>query len=211
MKTLIISQNSTDAIQKTLTTIKLGGVVAVPTDTVYGLACAVDNSAAIESLYQIKNRESIKAIPVLIADLSQISLVSKSMNKKAIILAKTFWPGAMTIIVPKNEMLPANLTVHPTVGVRIPDHDWLRSIIRETGPLAATSANISGKVSPATANQVLEQLGGRIELIIDGGECKGGISSTVVDCSTDEINILREGGIPTKEILSALGEESNLE
>lgn len=211
MITLIISQNSTDAIEKTLTTIKLGGVVAVPTDTVYGLACAVDNSAAIESLYQIKNRESIKAIPVLIADLSQINLVAKSMNKKALKLAKTFWPGAMTIIVAKNELLPANLTTHPTVGVRIPDHDWLRAIIHATGPLAATSANISGEASPATANQVLEQLGGRIELIIDGGECKGGISSTVVDCSTEDINILREGGIPTKEILSALREESNLE
>ena len=86
----------------------------------------------------------------------------------------------------------------------MPDHDWLRAFMRETGPLAATSANISGEASPSTARQVLAQLDGRIELIIDGGECKGGISSTVVDCSTDEILILREGGITPEEIHSVL-------
>ena len=204
MKTCIISQGNDSAAQETLNVIRSGGVVAVPTDTVYGIACSVNNSAAIQSLYKIKIRESIKAIPVLIADLNQLDQVANSLNDYAIKLAQSFWPGALTLIVAKNVLLPANLTIHPTVGVRIPDHDWLREIIRKTGPLAATSANISGEASPSTANQVLEQLNGRIELVIDGGECKGGIASTVVDCSGEEFNILRNGSITPDQIRLAI-------
>ena len=204
MKTCIILQGSDSAAQEVLNVIMSGGVVAVPTDTVYGIACSVNNSAAIQSLYKIKIRESIKAIPVLIADLNQLDQVATSLNDYAIKLALSFWPGALTLIVAKNVLLPANLTIHPTVGVRIPDHDWLREIIRKTGPLAATSANISGEASPSTANQVLEQLNGRIELVIDGGECKGGIASTVVDCSGEEFNILRNGSITPDQIRLAI-------
>ena len=204
MKTRVISQGNDSAAQETLNVIRSGGVVALPTDTVYGIACSVNNSAAIQSLYKIKIRESIKAIPVLIADLNQLDQVAKSLNDYAIKLAQSFWPGALTLIVAKNLLLPANLTIHPTVGVRIPDHDWLREIIRKTGPLAATSANISGEASPSTANQVLEQLNGRIELVIDGGECKGGIASTVVDCSGEEFNILRNGSITPDQIRLAI-------
>lgn len=178
--------------------------MAVPTDTVYGIACSVNNSAAIKSLYQIKIREIIKAIPVLIADLNQLDQITSNLNINAKKLAQTFWPGALTLIVAKNKSLPENLTIYPTVGVRIPDHDWLRAIIREAGPLAATSANISGEASPYSADQVKEQLSGRIELIIDGGDCKGGISSTVVDCSGEEINILREGSITPHQIRTAI-------
>jgi L-threonylcarbamoyladenylate synthase len=205
MRSRIISQDNKNAVQETLNVIRSGGVVAVPTDTVYGIACSVNNGDAIQSLYQIKIRESIKAIPVLIADFNQIDQVAKNLNDNAVKLAQSFWPGALTIIVEKNELLPANLTINPTVGIRIPDHDWLRAIMRKVGPLAATSANISGEASPSTAKQVLEQLNGRIELVIDGGECKGGISSTVVDCSHYEINILREGGITPEEIRSVIG------
>lgn len=176
----------------------------MPTDTVYGIACSINDPAAIQTLFEIKIREFIKAIPVLIADLDQIDQVANNFNDRALKLAKFFWPGALTIIVEKNKDLPENLTVHPTVGIRMPDHDWLRAIMREAGPLAATSANISGGASPSSASQVLAQLEGRIELVIDGGECKGGISSTVVDCTTNEIVILRNGGIPTEAIYSAL-------
>ncbi|MDP2966184.1 MAG: L-threonylcarbamoyladenylate synthase [Pelolinea sp.] len=205
MKTCIIAQSDGSAIKETLNVIRSGGVVAVPTDTVYGIACSVGNSNAIHSLFQIKIRGCLKAIPVLIGDINQIDLVAKSLNENARKLAQSFWPGALTLIVAKNKSLPTILTIHPTVGVRIPDHGWLRAIILKTGPLAATSANISGETSPSTASQVLDQLNGRIELIIDGGECKGGISSTVVDCSGEEIKILREGGITPEQIQSALG------
>ncbi len=207
MKTRLLDQNSKTAFQEALDVIKSGGVVAVPTDTVYGIACSVDDPEAIQSLYEIKIRESIKAIPVLIAELDQIKQVAKTLNDNALKLAKYFWPGALTIIVEKNELLPGNLTIRPTVGIRIPDHDWLRSLIRETGPLAATSANISGEASPSSAIQVLSKLEGRIELIIDGGECKGGISSTVVDCSGNEIVILRKGAITPEEIQSAINKK----
>jgi len=205
MKTRIISQSDDSAINETTTIIQSGGVVAVPTDTVYGIACSVFNSSAIRSLYQIKIRENIKAIPVLISDLNQIEIVARNLNENMIILSQTFWPGALTLIVPKNDLLPSALTAYSTVGIRIPDYDWLRAIIRKTGPLAVTSANISGEASPITAAEVLEQLDDRIELVIDGGECKGGISSTVVDCGSDGINILREGGITRDQILFSLG------
>ena len=171
MKTRIISLSDNSAVRETLTVISLGGVVAVPTDTVYGIACSVKDADAIQSLYIIKIRETIKAIPVLMADLNQIHLVANSLNLNSIKLAQSFWPGALTLILQKNNSLPPNLTIHPTVAIRIPDHDWLRAIMREIGPLAATSANISGEASSSTANQVLDQLDGRIELIIDGGEC----------------------------------------
>jgi len=204
MKTRMIDQNNSIAFQEALNVIRSGGVVAVPTDTVYGIACSVNDPEAIQSLYEIKIRESIKAIPVLIADLDQVLQVANNLKDNAQKLTESFWPGALTIIVEKNGLLPANLTIHPTVGIRMPDYDWLRALMRETGPLAATSANISGEASPSTAIQVLAQLEGQIELIIDGGECKGGISSTVVDCSTDDFNILREGGITPEEIHSVL-------
>lgn len=204
MKTRIIEQTSNIAFHEALDAIRNGGVIALPTDTVYGIACSVSYPKAIQTLYEIKIRESIKAIPVLIADLDQIGQVANNLNGNAQKLAESFWPGALTIIVEKNGLLPANLTIHPTVGIRMPDHDWLRALMRETGPLAATSANISGESSPSTAIQVLTQLEGRVDLIIDGGECKGGISSTVVDCSNEEIIILRIGGITPEEIHSAL-------
>jgi len=207
MITRMIDQNSCIAFREAINVIRSGGVVAVPTDTVYGIACSVNDPEAIQTLFEIKIRESIKAIPVLIADLNQIDQVANNLNSHALKLAESLWPGALTIIVEKNGLLPANLTSHPTVGLRMPDHDWLRALMRETGPLAATSANISGEASPSSAIQVLAQLEGRIELIIDGGECKGGISSTVVDCSTDEIIILREGGITPEEIHSALNKK----
>jgi L-threonylcarbamoyladenylate synthase len=197
-------QASDLAISETLKIIRSGGVVALPTDTVYGIACSVNNSAAIQSLFKIKIRESMKAIPVLLADLNQIGQVAASLNENAKKLAQAFWPGALTLVVKKNDLLPDNLTIYPTVGVRIPDHEWLRSIIRNVGPLAVTSANMSGKSSPSTADQVIDQLNGRIELIIDGGECKGGISSTVVNCSGVRIDILREGEITPDQIRLAI-------
>ena len=126
MKTRILDQNSKTAFQEALDVVRSGGVVAVPTDTVYGIACSVNDPEAIQSLYEIKIRESIKAIPVLIADLDQVDQVANKLNEQAMKLAKSFWPGALTIIVEKNGALPSNLTIHPTVGIRMPDHDWLR-------------------------------------------------------------------------------------
>ena len=204
MKTKIISQSDPQSSTMALEIIQKGGVVALPTDTVYGIACAVTQPQAIQQLYAIKERDALKAIPVLVGDLEQAQNITSNFNAQAKMLAEHYWPGALTIIVLKKEDLPQELTVYPTVGIRMPAHDWLRELMHQSGPLAATSANLSGGASPATAGEVLEQLGSRIELIIDGGECKGGIPSTVVDCSENEPKILREGGISPQQIYNLL-------
>lgn len=207
MKTRIISQFDTSAINEILKVILSGGVVAIPTDTVYGIACAVKDSRAIQSLYEIKKRENIKAIPVLLANLNQNDQIAKPLSENALILAKIFWPGALTIIVKKSDSIPDTLTIYETIGIRIPDHEWLRKLLRKAGPLATTSANLSGAASTATAQEVFDQLGGRIDLIVDGGKCKSGIASTVVDCSGSEIKILREGDIKSEQIIAALNNQ----
>ena len=204
MRTRIIAQSDPIAANTTLEIIRSGGVVAVPTDTVYGIACAVENPDAIKQLYVIKERDALKAIPVLVGTHHQAEDLAADFSKTANKLAERFWPGALTIIVEKNPVLPAELTIFQTVGLRRPNYAWLLELMQACGPLAATSANISGAPSPATAEEVLAQLDGRVELVIDGGRCEGGIPSTVVDCSQSQINILREGGISAKDILKTV-------
>jgi len=204
MKTRTINQSDPGAVEAALQVIRSGGVVAVPTDTVYGIACAVDSTDAIRHLYQIKGRDALKAIPVLVGAFEQLEGLANDFNKAARSLAARYWPGALTIIVTKNSALPVELTIYPTVGLRMPNHDWLLALMQNCGPLAATSANISGAASPATADEVLAQLDGRVELVIDGGRCEGGIPSTVVDCSQTPVKILREGSIASSDIFEAI-------
>lgn len=204
MKTRIINQSDPSAAEAALQVIHTGGVVALPTDTVYGIACAVDTPAAIKQLYQIKERDALKAIPVLVGALDQLEGLVSDFNEAARSLAKRFWPGALTVVVSKNPALPVELTIYPTVGLRMPHHDWLLALMRSCGPLAATSANLSGAASPATAEEVLAQLEGRVELVIDGGRCEGGIPSTIVDCSQTPIKILREGSIASGDIFKTI-------
>ncbi|MDK2979912.1 MAG: L-threonylcarbamoyladenylate synthase [Chloroflexota bacterium] len=202
MKTRIISQSDPQAAEAALAIIRAGGVVAVPTDTVYGIACAVDNPNAIRQLYRIKERDALKAIPVLVGEQAQLDRLTSEFSAAARKLAERYWPGALTLIVAKHAGLPEELTLYPTVGLRMPNYEWLLDLMRVCGPLATTSANMSGAPSPATAQEVLEQLEGRVELIIDGGRCEGGIPSTVVDCSQMPVKILREGGIAAADILA---------
>ena len=209
MKTRTILQSDAQSSALALEIIQNGGVVAVPTDTVYGIACAVNHPAAIRQLYAIKERDALKAIPVLVGELKQVESLTAVFTEQAKTLTEGLWPGALTIIIPKAEHLPIELTSYDTVGIRMPDYDWLRELLRRNGPLAATSANLSGAPSPVTAEEVLFQLDGRIELIVDGGECKGGIPSTVVDCSQPEIKILREGGISPQRIYNLLSQSQD--
>jgi L-threonylcarbamoyladenylate synthase len=204
MPTQIIPLETHNSIEIAAEMLKSGDVIAVPTDTVYGIACLSNNSQAISSLYDIKIRDSLKAIPVLISDLEQLSQISGTLSPNAEKLALAFWPGSLTLVVPKGKAISPALTSYDTIGVRIPDHDWLRTLIRKAGPLAATSANISGQPSPTIASEVLNQLKERIPAIFDGGTCKLGVSSTVVDCSTDDVKILRQGGIAEYLIYKAL-------
>ncbi len=176
--------------------------MAIPTDTVYGLAAMITNGPAIDRLYQAKERSLQKAIAVLIGGLEQIDQVVGYFSEDAHRLARRFWPGALTLVVPQHPGLPANLSPTPTIGVRMPDHSFTLELLRQVGPLATTSANISGGPNPRDAADVLAQLDGRIELLLDGGPAPGGIPSTVVDCTGEELVILREGAISAAQILN---------
>ncbi|HSJ89420.1 MAG TPA: L-threonylcarbamoyladenylate synthase [Anaerolineales bacterium] len=204
MDTKVVSSNSPNAIHSALEILLSGGLVAFPTDTVYGVGALAFDGQAIESIYVAKNRPMEKAIPVLIGDPEELPKVAAEISILAVRLIERFWPGPLTVLVPKRPTLPEAISATSTVGVRVPDHNVARALLRLAGPLAVTSANISSQPSPITAGQVMVQLGGRLALIIDGGETPGGIPSTLVDCTGDEIQILREGPISKEELLRAV-------
>ena len=197
--TLLLPANP-ETIQTALEILQSGGLVAFPTDTVYGVGALAFDGKAVESIYTAKDRPIEKAIPVLIADAADLEKVGMDIPDVAYQLAARFWPGPLTCIVPKKPTLPEAVSATDTVGVRVPDHEVARSLLRAAGPMAVTSANISGQPSPSTAQEVLAQLGGRIDLIIDGGTTPGGIPSTLVDCTGEDLKILREGPISLEEI-----------
>jgi L-threonylcarbamoyladenylate synthase len=204
MKTEIVSANSHNAITGALELLLSGGLVAFPTDTVYGVGCLAFNEQAIESIYAAKDRPMEKAIPILIGDATDVIQIAEEIPMFAMRLIARFWPGPLTVLVPKKPALPEAISATSTVGVRVPDHDIARALLRLAGPMAVTSANISGQPSPTTADQVFAQLNGRIALIIDGGPTRGGIPSTLVDCTREEIEVLREGPISKEQLLNAI-------
>ncbi len=168
-------------------------LVAFSTDTVYGLGTlAFDGSTALK-LYLAKERPPEKAIPILIADIGDLDQVAINVPPLAYRLMETFWPGALTIVLPKQPTVPLEVSTTHTVALRIPDSNLARALLRLTGPLAVTSANRSAGPNPRTAQEVLDQLGGRIDAILDGGTTPGGVPSTVLDCTQPTPVILREG------------------
>ena len=204
MQTEIISASSADTLPQALALLKRGGLVAFPTDTVYGVGALAFDGPAIESIYTAKQRPVEKAIPILIGGMEDLDQVALRVPEAAQKLATRFWPGPLTLLVPKRADLPAPVSATATVGVRVPDHEVAQALLRLAGPMAVTSANISGESSPVTAEEVYQQLAGRIPLIIDGGTTPGGVPSTLVDCLAPEITILREGPITREMLLSAL-------
>jgi L-threonylcarbamoyladenylate synthase len=205
MQTLILHEQNVAALDKAIQTINSGGIVAFPTDTVYGIGTASFDRVGIQKLFEIKKRDENKAIAILLSDLPQLALVCSSLGKYAELLGEAFWPGALTLIVPKHPSVPEIISPLPTIGVRIPDHAFAQALIRTCGPLAVTSANISGQPSPTNAQEVLHQMDGLVDLVIDGGQTKIGISSTVVDCTGPTFQILRPGSISEKQIRSVIG------
>ncbi len=207
MNTVILSVQDPLALPRALEILQFGGLVAFPTDTVYGVGALAFNGAAVESIYAAKGRPVEKAIPVLIGDADDLAKVSAEVPEIALKLAARFWPGPLTMVVPKHPGLPEAVSATPTVGVRIPDHPVARALLRLAGPMAVTSANLSDQPSPCTAQDVFAQLGGRIALILDGGKTPGGVPSTVVDCVGAELQVLRAGPIPRSEILAVAGQK----
>lgn len=204
MDTRMLRGEDKAALEIAAEALRSGALVAFPTDTVYGLGADARQMEAVGRLYTVKGRISAKAIPVLVGDAADLDRVAANVTEKAARLAEAFWPGPLTIIFPRHPDLPQDLSGLDTVGVRIPDHEIARSVLRKTGPLAVTSANRSGAGELCSAHAVMTELAGRIPWIVDGGETPGGTPSTVVDLSRGTLAILRAGPITEEDISQVL-------
>lgn len=204
MSAKVVPFDHSEAVEQALESLRQGGVIAFPTDTVYGVAVSAFDRDGIERLFQIKGRSFDKAIAVLLGEEGQVEQLAQVVPVSAHKLAHAFWPGALTLVVPKKQGLPENLSQFPTVGLRMPDHKLLRLLLRKSGPLATTSANPSGYNSSTSADEVLQTLGEKLDLILDGGRTPGAVASTVVNCATEEVTILREGVIDPLKIFAVL-------
>ena len=185
--------------------IKSGEIVAFPTETVYGLGADGLNIAACKKIFAAKGRPSDKPLSLHVASLEMASTIAK-IDSRAEKLFEAFCPGALTIILPKNKIVPDFVTGGlSSVGIRFPANDVALSLIKLSGcPIAAPSANLSGKIPPKTAQEVFDNLSGRVEVILDGGRCKFGISSTIIDLTASEPKILRHGAISAEKILEVI-------
>jgi len=188
-------------IERGISILKQGGLVAFPTDTVYGLGACADNQQAVARVYQVKERPRNMALPLLLARTSQISEVAYPVPPVAWLLADKFLPGALTIVLPKsNSVLDIVTGGGSTVAVRIPAHPVPVALVEDLGPIVGTSANLSGKPSALTADEVCSQFGDKIDLVIDGGRCPGGRESTIVDVTGEVPVVLREGAVSREEL-----------
>jgi L-threonylcarbamoyladenylate synthase len=196
MRTERLDARQKSSIARAAKLLKAGELVAFPTDTVYGVAAVATQPGAVARLYVAKGRPPEKAIPILLADADDLPTVAGEIIDLARQIIAHFWPGGLTLILPKGKAVPHEISPTDSVAVRLPDFPLTRQIIAAVGtPLAVTSANRSGQPSPRTADEVLAQLAGRIAAVVDGGPCPGGVPSTIVDCTCDPPRILREGAI----------------
>ncbi len=188
--------------------LRAGGLVGLPTDTVYGIAVALDAPGGIERLFAAKGRPPERAIMVLADSLDQVDdLVT--LPPEARVLAAAGWPGGLTLVLPVRPgvTLPAALSAGmPTLGVRVPDHPTPRALARAVGPIPTTSANRHGEPPALDGATVLAALGGALDLVLDGGPVRGGTSSTVIDCSSGQPRLLRAGAIPADALAAVLDE-----
>jgi L-threonylcarbamoyladenylate synthase len=204
VETVVMPSHHGDTLSTALQVLARGGIVAFPTDTVYGLGADVFSNQAVVRLYRAKGRSRKKAIPVLIASPEDLGRVASGPSPMAERLGVKYWPGPLTLVVPCHPHLPLQVSPYPTVAVRVPDHPFARALLAASGPLAVTSANPSGKPSARTAETVLTALRGKVDLVVDGGETPGDRPSTIVDCTGQAPRLLREGPISMEAIRQAL-------
>jgi L-threonylcarbamoyladenylate synthase len=196
------------AVRQAVELLRAGEVVALPTETVYGLAANGLDARAVAKIFEAKGRPTHNPIIVHVASLALAKRCAGRWPAVAEALAKAFWPGPLTLVLPKAEAIPGIVTADgTTVGLRWPSHPFIQAVIRECGfPLAAPSANLSGHISPTNAEHVRQQLGRRIRLIVDGGQAQVGIESTVLDLTTKPPHVLRPGMIHAETLASVIGE-----
>ena len=208
MKTLLLSAQDPQTSVTAAKIIREGGLVAIPTETVYGLGANGLDEKAVAKIFEAKGRPQDNPLILHICGAEQIELFCHHIPQKAYDLAEKFWPGPLTIVLPARDIVPKRTTGGlSTVAVRCPDNDVTREIIRLSGvPIAAPSANISGKPSTTTAEHVLHDHDGKIAAVVDGGACRVGVESTIVDLTEERPRLLRPGGIGPEELLAVLGD-----
>jgi L-threonylcarbamoyladenylate synthase len=195
-----------EVVRYAATMLTRGCVVAIPTDTLYGLAADPFNLAAVDEIYRVKGRPETRALPILVNSLDQALLLAREVPPSFLKLAEKFWPGALTLVVDASHRVPLKVTANTRrIALRWPKNQVVTKLIEEfDGPITGTSANISGFPSCGSAAQVMKQLGGRVPLVLDAGETKSTLPSTIVELSDDAWRVGREGAIPGAEIEAAL-------
>jgi L-threonylcarbamoyladenylate synthase len=202
METKLLNADTPGAIEEAADLLKQGHIIAFPTDTLYGVGVDPFNSAAIEQLYQVKERSAEKGIPILLADMSDLEKVAQNISLLAQSLIEQYWPGPLTLIVPRHPRLPAVISPNEGIAVRIPDHAISRAFIRAAGGIVATSsANHSGEQPARSAADAFRAMNGQISAVLDGGSVQHGQASTVLDCMSDPPQVLREGPVTVKNLL----------
>lgn len=208
MQTLLLPADAPGTAEAAANIIKEGGLVAIPTETVYGLGANGLDPDAVAKIFEAKGRPQDNPLILHISGPEQMELFCRDIPQEAYTLAEHFWPGPLTMVLPAKSCVPKCTTAGlPTVAVRCPDHPVTRQIIRLSGvPIAAPSANISGKPSTTTAQHVLHDHNGKIQLIVDGGPCRVGVESTIVDLTEERPRLLRPGGITPEQLTAVLGD-----
>lgn len=202
----MIFKNSRENIEKGAAIIKKGGLVSFPTETVYGLGGNALDPIAVAKIFEAKARPSFDPLITHISELEMLDKIADIKDNKIFDIIERFWPGSLTLIVPKKDIIPDLVTSGlETMAVRMPDHQTALQLIKaSTGAVAAPSANPFGYLSPTTAKHVDEQLGNKIDMVLDGGTCRVGVESTVLDMTGERPIILRPGGISYEELLAAI-------
>lgn len=193
------------ALEEAIGTLQHGGVIAFPTDTVYGIGASLEHPEALRRIYDLKGRSPDKPLPILIARVTMLDQLSPDVDERLVALAEQFWPGALTIILPAADHLPAEVKAPDnTIGVRLPNHSIPLTIAeRAGGAIATTSANISGEDAAHAAAEIQHAFGSTIDVILDGGFSPQQNASTVIRVVDGEIVVLREGVISAAELMAA--------